>query len=251
MLLESASCWRWLVAMIGDSPSWCTAWWVQLTRDCEHTVGFRLTNNRIKKKSTNCFPKPIFSTLGFSKTDFLQDRLCHDRSRENRFRITSFWTTKSAAPFGIHWPSFGHPLASIRHSLAIHWPSFAIHWPASGLHSPFSGQPLAIHWPSPHPWKAWNPWKAWSPSKPRDPWNPSKGSMESIQGIQESMESKGSMECMHSWPAHQFDKKIGFGKPIMGKRRFWKTDFGEKSDHMEPIENTHTKLDLWWVLDRA
>ena len=78
-----------------------------------------------------------------------------------------------------------------------------------------------------------------------------KGSMESIQGIQESMESKGSMECMDSWPAHQFDKKIGFEKPIMGKKRFWKTDFGEKSDHMEPIENTHTKLDLWWVLDRA
>ena len=52
---------------------------LQLTRDCEHTLGFRLTNDRIKKKSTNCFPKrfvlqsvfpkPIFSKIGDATTD--------------------------------------------------------------------------------------------------------------------------------------------------------------------------------------
>ena len=44
-----------------------------------------------QEKNKKCFlPKNIFSKIGFSKTDLLQDRLCHDRSRTNRFRKTVF-----------------------------------------------------------------------------------------------------------------------------------------------------------------
>ena len=38
------------------------------------------------------FPNAFFfHKLGFSKTDFLQNRLCHDRSRQNRFRKKTFF----------------------------------------------------------------------------------------------------------------------------------------------------------------
>ena len=50
----------------------------------------RLRQWRQAKKQKMFFAQKYFSKIGFSKTDLLQDRLCHDRSRTNRFRKTVF-----------------------------------------------------------------------------------------------------------------------------------------------------------------
>ena len=43
-----------------------------------------------QEKVNKLFSKTICSTIGFSKTDFLQDRLCHDRSRKLGLEKPSF-----------------------------------------------------------------------------------------------------------------------------------------------------------------
>ena len=50
----------------------------------------RLRQWRQEKKQKLCFAQKYFPRSVFSKTDLLQYRLCHDRSRTNRFRKTVF-----------------------------------------------------------------------------------------------------------------------------------------------------------------
>ena len=242
-----------------------------------HTLGFRLTYNRVKKNKKQKklffpkrffqrlgFPKPIFSKIGYATTDrgkiglekpFLQDRFFQKVS-QNRPNIC-----QPSAKIGKHRPRISQKSANIGrnrqphsqnrpkisqmhwpvigHPLAIHWLPFAIHWPSIGLRSPSIGQPVAFirHLLASH----------W-PSIDHHPIHgkhgiPGKHGVHRNQGIHGIHPrdpwnpSKGSK---NPWSPRDPWNAWTHGQPTnLIKNRFWKTDYGEK---------TVLKNRFWWKI---